>query len=93
MVEYKSHTARVPIPSPRSEELTARETTRGLELATKILVPVIDSNIAFDFKMNDAGGKKLLAGIEWYSLNPESLIFSTFIATFGFSHVTYKNHT
>ena len=64
VVEYKSHIARVPILGPRSEELTARETTRGLELATKILVPVIDSNIAVDFKMKDAGGKRLLTGIE-----------------------------
>lgn len=56
VVEYKSHIARVPILSPRSEELTARETTRGPEHATKIHVPVIDSNIAVDFKMNDAGG-------------------------------------
>ena len=57
VVEYKSHIARVPILSPRSEELTARETTRGPEHATKIHVPVIESNIAVDFKMNDAGGK------------------------------------
>ena len=34
VVEYKSHIARVPILSPRSEELTAREPTRGPEHAT-----------------------------------------------------------
>lgn len=56
VVEYKSHIARVPILNPRSEELTARETTRGPEHATKIHVPVIESNIAVDFKMNDGGG-------------------------------------
>lgn len=42
MVEYKSHIARVPILSPRSEELTARETTRGPEHATKIHVPLME---------------------------------------------------
>ena len=57
VVENKSRVARVPMPSPRSEELTAREPTRGPEHPTKIHVPVFDSNIAVDFKMNDAGGK------------------------------------
>ena len=54
VVEYKSHIARVPILNPRSEELTAMELTKGPDHATKIHVPVIDSNIAFDLKMNDA---------------------------------------